>query len=90
MNNFKDFPQTGKYYFTRRGKFKVVTVKGDTVTIEWQDNRDKVTIEIKDIKKALIPEAYSGDPESYQPTADNPFRVKPKVDEQNDEDDEEV
>lgn len=90
MDNIKDFPHTGKFYFTRRGKFKVLAVKGNKVTIEWQDNRDKVTIETAEMRKVLIPEAYSGDAENYKPVNDVPYRIKPKSDDpDNTEDDEE-
>ena len=89
MNDIKDFPHAGKFYFTRRGKFKVLTVKGRKVTIEWQDNKDRVTIETAEMRKALIPEAYAGDAETYRALNDTPYRIKRKSGD-SDDDDEEV
>jgi hypothetical protein len=76
MRNTDAFPKMNQYYFTRRGRFKVLAIKGKTVTIEWQDNKDKLSIEISEIKKMLVPEKYSGDPELYRPSDDKPLGHK--------------
>jgi hypothetical protein len=83
MDNIKDFPKVNKFYFTRRGKFKVLSIKGKMVTVEWQDNRQKVAIEIKDLKKRLIDEKYAGEPDSYVPQND----VTPRFMRSSDDDD---
>jgi len=70
MDKKSDFPKANKFYFTRRGKFKVLSVKGKMVTIEWQDNKQKFTTEIKDLKKHLIEEKYAGEPDQYVPLND--------------------
>ena len=78
MDNIKDFPKVNRFYFTRRGQFKVLSVKGKMVTIEWQDNKQKFTIEIADLKKRLIDEKYAGEPERYAPQNDvTPRFIKP-------------
>ncbi len=63
MNQFDDFPRVGEYYYTRRGEFKVLSVKKGVVTIEWQDDGDKLQIEVEEIRKRLIPSQYAGDSE---------------------------
>jgi hypothetical protein len=85
MGNFKDFPKTGAYYFTRRGKFKVLSVKGKMVTIEWQDNRDRVEIEKKELKSMLISEQYAGDPDTYVKSDDTPYRGRRPMEDSNEE-----
>jgi hypothetical protein len=80
MRNSDAFPKVDQYYFTRRGKFKVLAIKGKMVTIEWQDNRDKLTIEISEIKKMLISEKYSGDPERFAQNDDKAIRYKKSSD----------
>lgn len=71
MNQFADFPRIGKYYYTRRGEFKVLSIKNNMVTIEWQDNSDSLEIEIEEIRKSLILKQYSGDPDAYYPVEED-------------------
>jgi len=89
MDNIKDFPKSNKFYFTRRGQFKVLSVKGKMVNIEWQDNKQKVTIEIADLKKRLIDEKYAGEPERYMPQDDVAPRFIRSADDKDDVDDSE-
>jgi hypothetical protein len=90
MRNPDTFPKVDHYYFTRRGKFKVLAIKGKMVTIEWQDNKDKLTIETSEIKKMLISEKYSGDPEVYRPSDDKPIGHKKLIGTDDEEEPEEA
>jgi hypothetical protein len=87
MSGTNDFPRTGEYYHTRRGKFQVLAVKKGMVTIQWQDNWDKLTIEIDDIKSRLIPEQYSGDPDSYNSQGEDKHRIRRPIYEAEEDDD---
>lgn len=89
MGEFSDFPKLNKFYFTRRGKFKVVAVKGKKVTIEWQDNKERVAIESRDLKKQLIPERYAGDPDTIKVVEETKPRFRPPADEDDQATDEE-
>lgn len=89
MSEISDFPKKNNFYFTRRGKFKVLAVKGTSVSIEWQDNREQVSVKIKDLKKQLIPERYAGDPDNYRQLDEVKPRFKPPVDDEAETEDEE-
>ena len=87
MNQFDKFPKVGEYYYTRRGEFKVLSVKKGMVTIEWQDDRDKLEIEIEEIKKRLIDRQYSGDPDRYYEDRESKKRFRKPIYKSTDDDD---
>ena len=88
MSGIDKFPQVGQFYHTRRGKFEVLSIKRGMATIQWQDNMDKLEIEVDEIKKRLIPEQYSGDAQTYRPNDDEKIRFRKPIQKSIDEDDE--
>lgn len=89
MGKLSDFPRVGKFYFTRRGRFKVLAVKGKKITIQWQDNMEQVVVESSDLKKRLIDEKYAGEPDRYRQASDSDPRFMGKVEGEDDTEDEE-
>ena len=79
MNQLDGFPRVGEYYYTRRGEFKVLSVKRGMVTIEWQDDRDRLEIEIEEIRRRLIPGQYAGDPEDYSRRKEDKRRFRKPI-----------